>query len=446
MTRLWDKGAGVDEVIHRFTVGDDPLLDRELLYWDCVGSAAHARGLAKVGLLEQAQCADLVAALRELAELAQRGELHIPTELEDGHTLIEAELEKRLGETGRRIHAGRSRNDQVATAMRLWMRAGEFELLDGLSTLMGALRARIAADGATPMPGFTHAQPAMPSSVGQWLHAHFEAALEQAHAALDLLTRLDCCPLGSGAGFGVGLGLDRGYVAELLGFAGPQRSPIDVQNARGRMERYFVRVAADIGGLLEKLACDCLLLFSPPLRLIGLPDAFTTGSSIMPQKRNPDVLELMRARGAAMRALEGELAWVAGKLPSSYHRDLQLTKAPTLRSLREALALLDVGARVVHAMTLDQERLRAAMVPELYATEAAFELVRGGMPFRDAYREIAQRLKAGALQPSASAEAGLADPLALTAAFEDCEALSLRVNEQRDRVRQAEHATLTTRP
>ncbi|MCA9244044.1 MAG: hypothetical protein KDA32_08830 [Phycisphaerales bacterium] len=440
MKRLWDKGAGIDEVVHHFTVGDDPILDRELLYWDCIGSAAHARGLVTAGLLDEKQCGDLLAALHDLAELAQRGELTIPPELEDGHTLIESELEKRIGEAGRRIHAGRSRNDQIATAMRLWMRSATLEMLDALSTFMTALRGRIADDGDTPVPGFTHMQPAMPSSVGQWLHALFEAGLEQMRAGLDLLSRLDSCPLGTGAGFGVSLNLDRAHTAELLGFSGPQRSPIDVQNSRGRKERYFVRVAVDVGALIEKLACDCMLLFSPPLALIGLPDEFTTGSSIMPQKRNPDVLELMRARGAAMRSLETELNWVTAKLPSSYHRDLQLTKRPTLRAANEALGLLDVATRVVLAFTLNHDRLRDAMIPELYATEAAFELVRGGTPFRDAYREVAARIKAGALKAPARAEAGLADPDALNEALSEFEALALRTHEVRDRVRQAEFA------
>lgn len=395
--RLWDKGADLDALVHRFTVGDDPLLDVQLVHWDCVGSAAHARTLARAGLLTDGELTTLLDGLRQIDALGVAGRFAIPPELEDGHTAIEAWLTRRYGEAGRKIHAGRSRNDQVATVMRLWMRRRALEWVALLGGWCEALLARIERDGGLPMPGFTHGQPAMPSSVGQWLHAFVEAGLEQMAACFDLLSRLDSCPLGTGAGFGVPLPLDREFTARLLGFSRAQRSAIDVQNSRGRLERYFVRVAADAAAMLEKLACDLLWLSGPGLEFFELPESLTTGSSLMPQKRNPDVLELMRAKAGVVRGRLTELEWVAGKLPSSYHRDLQLTKGPTLRAAAEVEALLAVGTRVVELFTCRPERLAAAMSDELFATGEALRRVQAGVPFRQAYQDVAAELRAGRL-------------------------------------------------
>ena len=228
------------------------------------------------------------------------------------------------------------------------------------------------------MPGYTHMRPAMPSSVGLWLHAFAEALLEQLRAASQLLDQLDCCPLGTGAGYGVPLPLDRGYTAELLGFSRVQRNPIDVQNSRGRMETYFVRVAADVAAVLEKLSSDLILFSTAEFGFFSLPEALTTGSSIMPQKKNPDVLELMRARAGRLRARQHELEWLAGKLPSGYHRDLQLTKGPTIEAADQIGGdAADRASASSKRLSIHGERLAAAMRPELFATHAALQLVRG---------------------------------------------------------------------
>jgi argininosuccinate lyase len=395
--RLWNTGAALDEIIHHFTVGDDPTWDRHLVHWDCLGSAAHARTLARAGLLTTAELDALLAALAEIDTLARDGRFEIPAELEDCHTAIEAFLIRRCGEAGAKIHAGRSRNDQVATAMRLFMRHHTLNWLEMLGELVATALGRARRDGATTMPGYTHMQPAMPSSVGQWLHAIAEAALEQMRAALDLLARLDACPLGTGAGFGVPLPLDRAYTAELLGFSKVQRSPIDVQNSRGRMEKYFVRVAVDVGAMLEKVSCDMLLFSSAEFGFFALPESMTTGSSIMPQKKNPDVLELLRAWAGRLRGRLAELEWVSGKLPSGYHRDLQLTKEPTLRTAFELADMLRVATRILSGFTINADRLGTAMRPEIYATHAALDLARRGTPFREAYRRVAAEIAAGRL-------------------------------------------------
>lgn len=407
MKRLWDKGAALDERVHRFTVGDDPALDLHVLPWDCLASAAHVRTLLRAGLLEPAHATALLAGLREIHRLALAGKFEIPPEQEDGHTAIEMYLTKRWPEAGPRIHTGRSRNDQIATAMRLFMRHHSLGWMESLGAFVEAIIRRWHKDGDLPMPGYSHLQRAMPSSTGQWLHAHAEAALEQMRAGLDLLDRLDACPLGTGAGYGVPLPLEREYSAGLLGFRRVQQSPIDVQNSRGRMETYFVRVAADIGGLLEKLGGDLVLWATREFGFVRLPESLTTGSSIMPQKRNPDVLELLRARGAALRGRLAELDAVRCKLTSGYHRDLQLTKGPTIRSAFEAAALLEIAVIAIGGLQWDSDRMARAMSPELFATQEALDLVRRGIPFREAYRRVAENLKSAA--PSGSPQSAQID-------------------------------------
>ncbi|MFN0134796.1 MAG: argininosuccinate lyase [Phycisphaerae bacterium] len=400
-TRLWDKGLPLDELIHRFTVGDDPILDLEIVGDDCVGSAAQAHTLARLGILSGEELSALLAALKEITTIHERGEFTIPPQLEDCHTAIESHLTQRCGDAGLKIHTGRSRNDQVATAMRLYLRRQTKQLLSRLTEFSDALLTRIASDGQIAMPGYTHMQPAMPSSVGQWLHAFWEAAAAQFDAGEHVLARLDSCPLGSGAGFGVPLDLDRAFTARILGFSKPQRSPIDVQNSRGLTELYFTRFATDIGRLLEKLACDLMLFTTAEYAFFRLPENVTTGSSIMPQKRNPDVLELMRAKAARLRSRCVELEWVSGKLPSSYHRDLQLTKEPTIRAAREIGELLDVARHVLVGLQIDADKLRAAMRPELYATRVALDRAQAGTPFRQAYREVATELRENRLDVAA---------------------------------------------
>lgn len=402
-TRLWHKGAALDELIHRFTVGDDPAWDRHLVHWDCLGSAAHVRTLARAGLLTDSDRDALLAGLADIDARDRAGQFVIPPELEDCHTALEADLVARCGALGGRIHAGRSRNDQVATALRLFLRHFTLEWLARLHDFATAALERIDREGDAPMPGYTHMQAAMPSSIGLWLHAHVEAVLEQMHAGLDLLRRLDACPLGTGAGYGVPLPLDRAYTAALLGFTRIQRNPLDVQNSRGRMELYFARVAADIAALVAKFACDLLLCSTAEFGFFSLPTEMTTGSSLMPHKRNPDVLELLRAHEARARARIVEIETITAKLPSGYHRDLQWTKPPAIRAALDTADILAVATRVLSGLEIHRDRLAAAMCPELYATHAALALVQQGTPFRAAYRQIAADVSAGRFDAQAAA-------------------------------------------
>jgi argininosuccinate lyase len=448
-SRLWHKGAATDESIHRFTVGDDPRWDAHLVHWDCLGSAAHARTLHRAGVLSDDELRSLLDGLAEIDALARDGRFGIPPELEDCHTAIEAHLTRTCGEAGAKIHAGRSRNDQVATAMRLLMRSRALEWIDLLRAFAETALFRMGRDGAAPMPGYTHLQPAMPSSVGQWLHAIAEGALEQVRACLDLLDRLDCCPLGTGAGYGVPLPLDRKFTACLLGFSRVQRSPIDAQNSRGRMEKYFARVAADIGAVLERLGADVVLFAADEFGFFSLPEALTTGSSIMPQKRNPDAAELLRAHGARLRARVAEIESICGKLGSGYHRDLQLTKEPAIRCGQETAELLRVASRVLECLEFQRERMSVAMRPELYATHAALELVRQGVPFREAYRRVAGQVRSGAFGEEQAkpyrAAAAVVSAETIAAIRADAAHLGALAATVRERVATAERTLLATR-
>ena len=342
MTRLWDKGGDLDLLVHRFTVGDDPRLDLRLIHFDCLGSAAHVRVLQRAELLSHDEADRLVAELSRIDALAGEGQFAIPDELEDGHTAIEAHLTAALGELGEKIHAGRSRNDQVATAVRLFMRHHALLWTEAIAEVIAALAERRAATATCPCRATrTCSRPCRRAS-GFGCTPSPKRCLEQLRAAGHLLAQLDCCPLGTGAGYGVPLPLDRDYAAELLGFSRVQRNPLDVQNGRGRMETYFVRVAADVAATFEKFSTDLILFSTAEFGFFSLPEALTTGSSIMPQKRNPDVLELMRAHAGRLRARQHELEWLVGKLPSGYHRDLQLTKGPMIEAADQIAAMLPI--------------------------------------------------------------------------------------------------------
>ncbi len=401
--QLWSKDLPLDAAVHAFTVGQDPQTDLRLVPYDCQGSAAHARMLAQAGLLEAADAQALVHALGRVARLAEAGAFPILPEQEDGHTAIEAELTRLLGEAGKRIHLGRSRNDQVLTALRLWMREAAVDLGRGVLGLARAFRAFAAAHEQLPLPGYTHLRRAMPSTFGQWAAAYAEGLAEELEALHGLDARLDRCPLGAAAGFGVPLPLDRALSARLLGFSRVQRSPVDAMNSRGRHEAALLHWIASVAGLLEKFCWDAALYTTEEFGFLALPDAFTTGSSIMPQKRNPDVLELARGACRELRGAAASFEHLASGLPGSYHRDAQLLKAPLVAAVDRASQLLDLLARVVPALEVRAERAAEACTDELYAAHHAYALVAGGASFREAYREVARQIASGTFHPDREA-------------------------------------------
>ena len=398
---LWAKGQPLDERLHAFTVGNDPIIDLQLLPFDAEGSAAHARMLSGCGLLPEDEAKALVAALRRLKELAERGELTITREQEDGHTALEVALTKELGPTGRRIHLARSRNDQVQTALRLWMRAHLLDLGEALGNCASAFVDFGQTHSSTLLPGYTHMRRAMPSNWGMWSAAFAEGLLEELDQLPALWSRIDRCPLGAAAGFGPPVKLDREHSAALLGFSRVQCSPIDVMNSRGRHEQAIAAWIVSAAGSLEKALWDLLIWSTDEFNFVRLPHSFTTGSSLMPQKQNPDVLELARGRCRELRGLAALLSHLSGGLPSSYHRDQQLSKAPFLEIVAKGEQLFDVVTRLLPGLEINEQACAIACSEEVHAASEACRLAAEGIPFRAAYAQVARQLQDGKFKPVA---------------------------------------------
>ena len=403
---LWAKDLPLDLQLHSFTVGQDPITDLQLMPFDTEGSAAHARMLGETGLLPEAEARALVGALAQLRQEALQGLIPILPEEEDCHTALEHALTERLGETGRRIHLARSRNDQVATAFRLLMRTRVLDLGQAVHACAAAFLDLARRERDTPLPGYTHMRRAMPASWGMWAAAYAEGLLEELEALPALWDRLDRCPLGAAAGFGSPIPLDRARSAQLLGFSRVQGSPMDVMNSRGRYEQALAAWVVSASGTLEKALWDLALYSTEEFGFLRLPDAFTTGSSLMPQKRNPDVVELARARCRELRGLAGLIGQLASGLPSSYHRDHQLLKAPFLETMAKGQELFQVFAHLLPGLEILKAGCEAACTQELHAAKEACRLAAAGMPFRDAYLEVAHQIQQGTFHPDPSPALG----------------------------------------
>ncbi|MGC4115578.1 MAG: argininosuccinate lyase [Myxococcales bacterium] len=393
MTRLWDKGEGLDAQVLRYTAGEDHLLDERLVRYDVQASAAHAAMLHAAGFLGARELEALTRALDDLGQAHARGEWHVRLEDEDCHTALENRLVDRVGETGARIHLGRSRNDQVLAALRLYLK----DALEGLAldaeAVAAALDGVVARAGQTPMPGYTHLQRAMPTTVGLWLGA-FAAELRDDAAGLRAARRrADKNPLGSAAGYGVPvLALDRAKTTQALGFACAHEPVTAVQLSRGKAEAEALLQASLLAQDLGRLAADLCLYATAEFGFVQLPREFSTGSSMLPQKRNPDVFELVRGRSGEAAAALGEVLSITAKMTSGYHRDLQLLKKPLFRGLDSVQASARIMAHAVPGLQLDAGRMAVALDPSLFEAERAYLLVRDeGIPFREAYR----RVKAG---------------------------------------------------
>jgi argininosuccinate lyase len=390
MTRpLWDKGqAALDAAAQQFCAGDDVVLDRQLILHDIRASIAHVHGLQRIGLLTGAEADALEAGLRDLAEELRAGRFVLDERFEDCHSAIEWYLSERLGDVGRKVHTGRSRNDQILVAVRLYLQAELAALRERCLDCADACLERAESTQDVALPGYTHLQRAVPSSFAALLAGHAEAFLDDAEVARAAAQVLDSSPLGTAAGYGVNLPLDRDGVARELGFQRVQVSPIYAQNSRGKLELLAVQALHQALLDVRRLAWDLSLFSTAEFGFVRLPDAYTTGSSIMPNKRNPDVVELLRAVPSVAEGAMSELSALLS-LPSGYHRDLQATKAPVLRAFTRGLAGLALVPALVRTLELDRDRMRAAIDHELYATDRAVELARAGVPFRDAYRQAA---------------------------------------------------------
>ena len=388
MSKLWSKGYELDALMEDFTVGDDYLLDKRLIPSDVLGSMAHASMLGSAGLLNPAEAQALQEGLLTILGEHERGEFEIRKSDEDGHTAIENRLVELVGDPGKRIHLGRSRNDQVLTVMRIWMRQYLLHLVKAGTSLVSDLLVFAEKNEKVPMPGRTHMQPAMPSSVGLWAGGFAEQLLDDVKGAASLFSRLDQCPLGSAAGYGTPLPLDREKTAELLGFSRVQVNVAYCGLSRGKFESTLLDALDQIALTLSKMAQDLILFSMPEFAWFTLPQDLCTGSSIMPQKRNPDGLELMRARSASVGAMAQQVKAVIRSLPSGYNRDYQDTKGPMLRAADTMMQMIAVSGLTIRKLTVNEDALLKSFDPGVFATDAAIDLVARGETFRDAYREV----------------------------------------------------------
>jgi argininosuccinate lyase len=392
MSRLWDKGSPLDSQVLQFTAGEDHALDERLVDADVRASIAHTRMLLAQGLLATDDAAKICAGLEALGAEHARGEWHIELADEDGQTALETRLTARIGPAGARVHLGRSRNDQLLTALRLYMRDALNELAAGAAAVAAALERLVQRQGTIALPGYTHMQQAMPSSVAQWAGGYAAELRDDADGLRAVHRRTGKNPLGSAAGYGTpGLALDRAATTRALGFDSIHEPATAVQLSRGKAEAQLLFECTLLMQDLGRLTSDLLLFYTQEFAFITLPDAYTTGSSIMPQKRNADVFELLRARGASALACLVEALTIYAKLPSGYQRDLQLLKAPLFRGIDLCRQSLEVCVPALDALQFQPERVK--IDPAVHATSAAYALVKSeGIPFRDAYRRVAAQL------------------------------------------------------
>ena len=393
MSRLWEKGLPLDERVLRYTAGGDHKLDERLVGYDVRASIAHAEMLAEQGLLDRQDCERIVTALGQVLADFAAGRWEIRLEDEDVHTALENRLIEMIGEPGERIHLGRSRNDQLLTAFRLYLRDATSEVKTSVTGLVDALAELANRQGDVELPGTTHMQHAMPSSVRLWCGA-FEATFVDALNGLDAARRrIDLNPLGSAAGYGTpGLELNRASTTTKLEFSEAQEPVTAVQLSRGKAEAGLLFELSLLMLDLGRLATDLLLFYTQEYRYISLSPEVTTGSSIMPQKRNPDVLELVRAAAGTVQACMQECLLITAKLPSGFQRDLQRLKPPVFRAVDLTIESVDIMAYLVATLHFLPENI--VLGDELRATEQAYELVtRDGITFREAYRRIARKFR-----------------------------------------------------
>jgi argininosuccinate lyase len=392
MSRLWDKGAPLDARVLQYTAGEDHALDDRLVAYDVQGSIAHATALSAAGLLSHEDLTSLRDALTEIASAHARGEWQVTLDQEDGQTAIEGLLTAKVGPLGGRIHLGRSRNDQVLTALRLYLRDATEALRAGACQVAQSLQDLAERHAQVVLPGYTHMQQAMPSSVALWAQGFAAEIHDDAEGLQSTQRRIGKSPLGSAAGYGTpGLPIDRDVARRQLGFPVVHEPVTAVQLSRGKAESQLLFEISLLMTDLGRLASDLLLFYTQEFAFVSLPGEFTTGSSIMPQKRNPDVFELIRGRSMSAQACLMEALGIVAKLPSGYQRDLQLLKVPLFRGIDLALATLDILPSALAGVHFRRENIR--LDASIYAAEKANHLVvTEGIPFREAYRRVGAEL------------------------------------------------------
>ncbi len=391
--KLWDKGISTDKKIDLFTVGKDRELDLLLAKYDVMASIAHAKMLGKIGLLSSGESEKLVIALKEIQEDIALGKFKIEEDFEDMHSKIEFILTEKLGDTGKKIHTARSRNDQVLVAIQLYLK-DEIKMIQYMvQELFETLLSLAEEHKNVLMPGYTHMQIAMPSSFGLWFSSYAESFIDDIHMLNAAMKIADQNPLGSAAGYGSSFSIDRQYTTEELGFSTLKYNVIAAQMGRGKVEKVTAFGLASLAGTLSKLAMDICLFMGQNYNFIAFPEEITTGSSIMPHKKNPDVFELVRAKCNLIQAVPNQISSVTGNLPSGYHRDLQLIKEIMINSIQEIKACLEISNSSLKKIEVNTDILDDPIYDHLFSVERLNELVEQGTPFRDAYKQVGEEIR-----------------------------------------------------
>jgi len=397
--KLWDKGFSTDKKIDHFTVGNDRELDLHLAKYDVIASKAHAKMLGKIGLLSAEETVKLTDELDRIGASIAKGEFTIEDSFEDMHSKIEFLLTERLGDTGKKIHTARSRNDQVLVAMHLYLKDELSEIKSGTKALFDLLIDLAEQHKAVLLPGYTHLQIAMPSSFGLWFSAYAESLIDDLYFVEAAYKIADQNPLGSAAGYGSSFPIDRTFTTKEMGFETMKYNVVAAQMGRGKVEKATAFGMANIAATLSKMVMDICLYMSQNFDFISFPDELTTGSSIMPHKKNPDVFELVRGKCNKLQSIPNQLTLVINNLPSGYHRDLQLVKEIIVPAIQDLKACLEILTFSLKEIRVNDTILEDPKYDYLFSVDTLNELVQNGMPFRDAYKKMGQEIEEGKFTP-----------------------------------------------
>ena len=399
-TKLWDKGFEPDRMIEEYTVGQDRELDLQLARYDVEGSLAHIAMLEKIGLLTREELESLTAGLQQIAAQIEAGNFEIEPDIEDVHSEVELLLTRRLGDVGKKIHSGRSRNDQVLVDLKLFLRDELRQIAGAVRQLFDRLQEQSERYREVLMPGYTHLQIAMPSSFGLWFGAYAETLVDDMRMLAAAWHIANQNPLGSAAGYGSSFPLDRTMTTRLMGFETLHYNVVAAQMSRGKSERAAAVAIAAVAATVGRMAMDLCLFMSQNFGFVSLPDELTTGSSIMPHKKNPDVFEIMRGRCNRLQALPNEIALLTTNLPVGYHRDLQLMKDILFPAIEEIKRTLRMGDFMLAHLKVNEHILNDRKYDYLFTVEDVNRLVLQGVPFREAYRQVGMAVQRGEYRPT----------------------------------------------
>jgi argininosuccinate lyase len=402
--KLWDKGFSTDKKIDLFTVGNDRALDLVLAKYDVIGSLAHAKMLHEIGLLSKLEITDVERELGGILKTIEKGTFLIEDSFEDVHSKVEFLLTEKLGDTGKKIHTARSRNDQVLVDMHLFLKDELIEIRGLVQDFFNLLMSLADQHKTVLLPGYTHFQVAMPSSFGMWFSAYAESLIDDVYMLNAAYKVADQNPLGSAAGYGSSFPIDRASTTKALGFATLKYNSVAAQMSRGKAEKIVSFALSSLAGTLSKFAYDICLYMSQNFAFVSFPDELTTGSSIMPHKKNPDVFELIRGKCNKIQALPYEMTLLTNNLPSGYHRDFQLLKEGLMPALQNIKACLEMFTFSLKEIKVKKDIVEAEMYDYLFSVEEVNELVQNGTPFRDAYKIIGRKIEKGDFKPERKVE------------------------------------------